>query len=179
MTDPAAPSAAPASTAAVLVDRLADHVALVTINRPAARNAMPPEAVFNFGVGGFFGLHFGPVRFGTLVRGVFSKQTSLDLGGFFTVDLVRAQLEPRLSIALFTGVEAWGRLTPSRFSGWTAVVQGVFGLRALGVSLGFAGGAQFPVPGGALGTGEVRLGFELVELITFIKLQSEASQPVF
>ena len=44
MTDPAAPSAAtsaaPASTAAVLVERLADHVALVTINRPAARNAV-------------------------------------------------------------------------------------------------------------------------------------------
>lgn len=139
----------------------------------------PPEAVFNFGLGGFFGLHFGPVRFGTLVRGVFSKQTSLDLGGFFTVDLVRAQLEPRLSIALFTGFEAWGRLMPSRTPPWTAVVQGVFGLRALGVSLGFSGGAEFPVPGGALGTGEVRLGFELVELITFIKLQSESSQPVF
>ena len=75
--------------------------------------------------------------------------------------------------------EAWGRLMPSRTPPWTAVVQGVFGLRALGVSLGFSGGAEFPVPGGALGTGEVRLGFELVELITFIKLQSESSQPVF
>lgn len=144
-----------------------------------ARAVTPPAAVFNFGLGGFFGLHFGPVRFGALGRGLFSNQTSVDLGGFFTVDLVRAQLEPRLSIALFTGVEAWGRWTPSRSLPWTAVVQGVFGLRALGVSLSFAGGAEFPVPGGALGNGEVRLGFELVELITFVKLQSEASQPVF
>lgn len=144
-----------------------------------ARAVTPPEAVFDFGLGGFFGLHFGPVRFGTLARGLFSNQLAVDLGGFFTVDLVRAQLEPRLSIALFTGVEAWGRWMPSRGPPWTAVVQGVFGLRALGVSLSFAGGAEFPLPGGAIGVGEVRLGFELVELITFIKLQSEASQPVF
>ena len=144
-----------------------------------ARAVAPPDAVFNFGLGGFLGLHFGPVRFGTLVKGLFSSQLALELGGFFTVDLVRAQLEPRLSIALFTGFEAWGRWMPSRGPPWTAVVQGVFGLRALGVSLSFAGGAEFPVPGGALGNGEVRLGLELVELITFFKLQAESSLPVF
>lgn len=144
-----------------------------------ARAVTPPEAVFNFGLEGFFGLHLGPVRFGTLVRGVFSSQLAVDLGGFFTVDLVRAQLEPRLSLALFTGVEAWGRLMPSRSPAWTAVVQGVFGLRALGVSLSFAGGAEFPLPQGALGNGEVRLGVELVELITFFKLQAQTSAPVF
>lgn len=144
-----------------------------------ARATVPPEATFNFGLKGLFGLRFGPVRFGTQVRGLFSNQPALDLGGFFTVDLVRAQLEARLSIALFTGFEVMGRWMPSRTPQWTAVTLGVFGVRALGLSLSFAGGAEFPVPQGALGNGEVRFGVELVELITFFKLQSESSQPVF
>ena len=145
-----------------------------------ARAVVPPEAVFDFGLKAMVGLRFGPVRFGTQVRGLFSNQLALDLGGFFTVDLVRAQLEARLSIALFTGFEVMGRWMPSRSPQWTAVALGVFGVRALGLSLSFAGGAEFPVPlQGALGNGEVRLGVELVELITFLKLQSESSQPPF
>ncbi|MDP1821634.1 MAG: hypothetical protein Q8L48_00245 [Archangium sp.] len=144
-----------------------------------ARGTVPPEAVFNFGLQGFFGLRFGPVRFGTQVRGLFSTQQALDVGGFFTVDLVRAQLEARLSLALFTGFEVMGRWLPSRAPQWTAVTLGVFGVRALGLSLSFAGGAEFPLPQGAVGNGEVRFGVELVELITFFKLQSETSLPVF
>jgi len=144
-----------------------------------ARAVTAPEGVFDFGLKGMLGLRFGPVRFGTQVRGVFSNQPALDLGGFFTVDLVRAQLEARLSIALFTGFEVMGRWLPSRSPQWTAVALGVFGVRALGLSLSFAGGAEFPVPQGALGNGEVRFGVELVELITFFKLQSESSQPPF
>ena len=147
-----------------------------------ARAVAPPagEGIFDFGLKAMVGLRFGPVRFGTQVRGLFSQQQALDLGGFFTVDLVRAQLEARLSIALFTGFEVMGRWMPSRSPQWTAVALGVFGVRALGLSLSFAGGAEFPVPlQGALGNGEVRLGVELVELITFLKLQSESSQPPF
>lgn len=142
-----------------------------------ARATTPPEAPFNFDAQVSLGLKFGPVRFGTQVRGLFSSQLALDLGGFFTVDLVRAQLEPRLSIALFTGVEVMGRWMPSRAPQWTAVTLGVFGVRALGLSLSFAGGAEFPVPQGALGNGEVRFGVELVELITFLHLQAEAASP--
>jgi hypothetical protein len=142
-----------------------------------ARATTPPEATFNFDAQVSLGLKFGPVRFGTQVRGLFSNQLALDLGGFFTVDLVRAQLEPRLSIALFTGVEVMGRWMPSRAPQWTAVTLGVFGVRALGLSLSFAGGAEFPLPQGALGNGEVRFGVELVELITFLQLQSEAASP--
>ena len=123
-----------------------------------------------FGVKGSIGLRFGPVRFGAQLRGPFA----LELGGFFTVDLVRAQLESRLSIALFTGFEVMGRLWGTQ---WSAVTLGVFGVRALGICLGFAGGVDFR--GGVVGNVEARLGVELVELITFFKLQSEASQPAF
>ena len=144
-----------------------------------ARAVMAPEAPFNAGLKGSFGLRFGAVRFGVQVRGLFSNQWALDLGGFFTVDLVRAQLEARLSIALFTGFEVMGRLMPTRAPQWTAVTLGVFGVRALGISLSFAGGAEFPVGPGALGNGEVRFGVDVVELLTFFKLQSEASQPAF
>lgn len=142
-----------------------------------ARAVAPPEHVFNFGLEGLVGLRFGPVRFGGQVRGLFSNQAALDVGGFFTVDVVRVQLEPRLSLALFSGVEVMGRWLPSRSPQWTVVTLGVFGVRALGVSLGFAGGAEFPLPQGALGNGEVRLGFELVELVTFFLLQGQATQP--
>lgn len=144
-----------------------------------ARAVDPLEGTFNFGVKGSFGLRFGAVRFGTSVRGLFSNQAAVDLGGFFTVDLVRVQLERRLSIAVFTGVEALGRYMPTRLSPWTAAVLGVFGLRALGLSLSFAGGAEFPVPGGAIGNGEVRFGVEFVELITLLELQAQSSQPPF
>ena len=143
-----------------------------------ARAVAPPDT-FNVGLGGFLGLRFGPVRFGPLIHVLFSRELLLDLGGFFTVDLVRLQLEPRLSVALFTGVETWARVKPELPARWSVVAMGVFGVRALGVSLSFAGGAEFPIPAGVLGNGEVRLGVELVELITFFKLQAQTSEPVF
>jgi len=152
---------------------------LAGLQLSAGARAVAPSETFNAGLGGFLGLRFGPVRFGPLIHVLFSRELLVDLGGFFTVDLVRMQLEPRLSVALFTGVETFGRVKPALPARWSVVVQGVFGLRALGVSLSFVGGAELPVPAGVLGTGEVRLGVELVELITFFKLQSQTSLPVF
>ncbi len=141
-----------------------------------ARATSLPEAPFFFGVNALLGLRFDPVRFGAEVRGLFSTRPGLDVGGFFTVDLVRVKLDSRLALALFTGVEVLGRWVPGRSSPWSTVVLGQTGLRAVGLSLTVCGGAEVP---SGVGDGEVRLGVEFVELITFLQLQSETRLPVF
>ena len=141
-----------------------------------ARATVTPEAPFFFGVNALLGLRFDPVRFGVQARGLFSAQTGLDVGGFFTVDLVRAKLNSQLALALFTGVDVLARWVPGRASAWSGVALAQLGFRAVGISLTVAGGTEFPT---VLGDGEVRLGFELVELITFLHQQSQTSLPVF
>ncbi|MDP3152964.1 MAG: hypothetical protein Q8N23_09865 [Archangium sp.] len=137
-----------------------------------ARATQAPEAPFFFGLNALIGARFDPVRFGLQARGLFSNHSGLDLGGFFTVDLVRLELDSRLAIAVFTGVDVMARWVPLRASAWSTVVLGHTGLRALGLSLTVAGGAELP---SGQGDGEVRLGIDFVEFITFLHLQSEAS----
>ncbi|MFZ5439762.1 MAG: hypothetical protein ACOZQL_07120 [Myxococcota bacterium] len=126
-----------------------------------ARAVLTPEAPFFFGLDGAVGLRFDPVRFGASVRGLFSNRAGLDVGGFFTVDLVRVKLDSKRSLALFTGVDVAGRWVPGRATPWSTVVLGHTGLRALGISLSVAGGAEVP---SGVGDGEVRLAVDFVEL---------------
>jgi hypothetical protein len=128
-----------------------------------ARAAPAPEAPFFFGLDALVGFRFDPVRFGLEARGLFTRQSGLDVGGFFTVDLVRLKLDSRLAVALFTGVDVMARWIPTRPSQWTTVVLGHTGIRVLGVSLTVAGGAEIP---NGVGDGEVRLGIDFVEFIT-------------
>ena len=58
-----------------------------------------------------------PAVVGVQARGLFSAQTGLDVGGFFTVDLVRAKLNSQLALALFTGVEEAVREMKARMKG--------------------------------------------------------------
>lgn len=123
-------------------------------------------APFFFGLDAMVGARFDPVRFGAQVRGLFSRETGLDVGGFFTVDLVRVELDSRLTLAVFTGVDVMARWMPGRPSPWSTVLLGQTGLRVLGITLTVAGGAEVP---SGLGDGEVRLGVDLVEFVTFLK----------
>ena len=141
-----------------------------------ARAAPSPEAPFFFGLNALIGARFDPVRFGLQARGVFTNRSGLDLGGFFTVDVVRLKLDSRLAVALFTGVDVMARWVPLRSSPWSTVLLGHAGLRALGLSLTVAGGAELPT---GQGDGEVRLGIDFVEFITFLHLQSETTRSAF
>lgn len=141
-----------------------------------ARATQSPEAPFFFGLNALIGARFDPVRFGLQARGLFTRRSALDVGGFLTVDVVRFKLDSRLAIAIFTGVDVLARWVPQRISQWSTVVLGHTGLRAVGISLTVAGGAEIP---SGQGDGEVRLGIDFVEFITFLHLQSETKKSVF
>ena len=141
-----------------------------------AGGARATQEPFFFGLNALLGARFDPVRFGVQARGLFANQSGLDLGGFFTVDLVRLKIDSRLAIALFTGIDVMARWVPLRASAWSTVVLGHTGLRALGLSLTVAGGAELP---SGQGDGEVRLGIDFVEFITFLHLQRESTRSVF
>lgn len=128
-----------------------------------ARAVTTPEAPFFFGLEGLVGLRFDPVRFGASVRGLFTNRPGLDVGGFFTVDLVRVKLDSKHAVALFTGVDVAGRWVPGRASPWSLVLLGHTGVRVLGISLSVAGGAEVP---SGIGDGEVRLAVDFVELLS-------------
>lgn len=106
------------------------------------------------------GLRFDPVRFGAVFRGLLSAQSGLDVGGFASVDLLRLLFDSEHNVALFIGTDVFARFVAAR---WSLVMLGVVGVRAVGISLSVVGGAELPP---ALGNGEVRLGVDLVELIS-------------
>ncbi len=141
-----------------------------------ARATQSPEAPFFFGLNALIGARFDPVRFGLEARGLFTNRSALDVGGFITVDVVRLKLDSRLAVAIFTGVDVMARWVPLRASPWSTVVLGHTGLRVLGLSLTVAGGAEIPT---GQGDGEVRLGIDFVEFITFLHLQRETTTSAF
>lgn len=110
------------------------------------------------------GLHFDWLRLGLQGRLLFGLP-AFDVGAFITADLIRVQISDQFSMALFTGLDGL-----ARFQGATpgGLALGQLGFRALGVYAVFAAGADWRFGGLTYFNAEVRVGVELVELISVV-----------
>lgn len=133
------------------------------------------------GVGEFkLGVRLEPVHFGLTVQGLAARELAAGAGGFLLFDLVRLKLDSALTLAAFAGAEGLAQYTPAQRQPWSGVVLGNLGLRAVGVSVTIAGGAEWLELGRApQGEAQVRVAVDFVELGLLIERSRAQREPAF